>query len=194
MGSRFWVETLGCPKNQVDSDKLVGVLEADGYAAADDPALAPLGRHAAPTRCGDVVFKGLPRSSAWRVEVEADPAFEEAAPAAIAFPTADELAERLTTAGIKVEAIHRRGAPDADGNLERFRVGKVLEAGRHPNADRLSLCRVDVGGRRRWGVGVRRCERVLERHGRHGVGRVGRGVVEAHPVGKHFDRDGRVDG
>ena len=42
MGSRFWVETLGCPKNQVDSDKLVGVLEADGYAAADDPTDADL--------------------------------------------------------------------------------------------------------------------------------------------------------
>ena len=60
--------------------------------------------------------------------------------------SAEELAERLTDAGIKVETIHRRGAPDADGNLDRFRVGKVLEAGRHPNADRLSLCRVDVGG------------------------------------------------
>ncbi|HEY8057286.1 MAG TPA: 30S ribosomal protein S12 methylthiotransferase RimO [Acidimicrobiales bacterium] len=42
MRSRFWVETLGCPKNQVDSDKLVGVLEADGYAAADDPTDADL--------------------------------------------------------------------------------------------------------------------------------------------------------
>jgi ribosomal protein S12 methylthiotransferase len=42
MGSRFWVETLGCPKNQVDSDKLVGVLEADGYASTDDPADADL--------------------------------------------------------------------------------------------------------------------------------------------------------
>jgi ribosomal protein S12 methylthiotransferase len=40
--SRFWVETLGCPKNQVDSDKLVGLLEADGYAAADDPTQADL--------------------------------------------------------------------------------------------------------------------------------------------------------
>jgi ribosomal protein S12 methylthiotransferase len=28
---RYWVETLGCPKNQVDSDKLAGTLEADGY-------------------------------------------------------------------------------------------------------------------------------------------------------------------
>lgn len=42
MASRFWVETLGCPKNQVDSDKLVGVLEADGYSAAEDPAEADL--------------------------------------------------------------------------------------------------------------------------------------------------------
>ncbi len=31
----FYVETLGCPKNQVDSDKLVGTLLADGLSAAD---------------------------------------------------------------------------------------------------------------------------------------------------------------
>ena len=30
----FFVETLGCPKNQVDSDKLVGTLLADGMAPA----------------------------------------------------------------------------------------------------------------------------------------------------------------
>jgi ribosomal protein S12 methylthiotransferase len=33
----YWVETLGCPKNQVDSDKLVGTLEADGMSAAAGP-------------------------------------------------------------------------------------------------------------------------------------------------------------
>ena len=43
--------------------------------------------------------------------------------------------------------IERRGVPDADGNLGLFRVGRVLEAGKHPNADRLQLCRVDVGER-----------------------------------------------
>jgi ribosomal protein S12 methylthiotransferase len=31
---RYWVETLGCPKNRVDSDKLVGTLVADGYRPA----------------------------------------------------------------------------------------------------------------------------------------------------------------
>jgi ribosomal protein S12 methylthiotransferase len=39
---RYWVETLGCPKNQVDSDKIVGTLVADGYAAADSPDEADL--------------------------------------------------------------------------------------------------------------------------------------------------------
>ncbi len=34
MVSRFWVETLGCPKNQVDSDKLTGTLLADGLEPA----------------------------------------------------------------------------------------------------------------------------------------------------------------
>ena len=34
MPRRYWLETLGCPKNQVDSDKLAGTLEADGYLPA----------------------------------------------------------------------------------------------------------------------------------------------------------------
>ena len=42
MGQRFYVETLGCPKNQVDSDKLVGTLLADGMAPTDDPTKADL--------------------------------------------------------------------------------------------------------------------------------------------------------
>ena len=33
---RFYVETLGCPKNQVDSDKIVGTLLADGLVPTDD--------------------------------------------------------------------------------------------------------------------------------------------------------------
>jgi ribosomal protein S12 methylthiotransferase len=42
MGQRFYVETLGCPKNQVDSDKIVGTLLADGMTATDDAAAADL--------------------------------------------------------------------------------------------------------------------------------------------------------
>jgi ribosomal protein S12 methylthiotransferase len=39
---QYWLETLGCPKNQVDSDKLAGQLETEGYEAAADPASADL--------------------------------------------------------------------------------------------------------------------------------------------------------
>ena len=39
---RFWVETLGCPKNQVDSDKITGLLVRDGMAAAGTPEEADL--------------------------------------------------------------------------------------------------------------------------------------------------------
>ena len=42
MTRRYWLETLGCPKNQVDSDKLVGTLVADGYVAASAPGEADL--------------------------------------------------------------------------------------------------------------------------------------------------------
>ncbi|MGH9182751.1 MAG: 30S ribosomal protein S12 methylthiotransferase RimO [Acidimicrobiales bacterium] len=42
MRGRFWVETLGCPKNQVDSDKLAGSLLARGLVRASDSAEADL--------------------------------------------------------------------------------------------------------------------------------------------------------
>jgi phenylalanyl-tRNA synthetase beta chain len=67
-------------------------------------------------------------------------------------PVAPEaLAERLSMTGTKVEAIHRRGVPAGNGGdagVEAgalYRVGRVVDFEQHPNADRLRLCRVDVG-------------------------------------------------
>jgi phenylalanyl-tRNA synthetase beta chain len=51
------------------------------------------------------------------------------------------IADRLTMTGTKVEAIHQHGV----SALENFVVGRVLEAEQHPNADRLSVCLVDIG-------------------------------------------------
>jgi ribosomal protein S12 methylthiotransferase len=42
VSSRFYVETLGCPKNQVDSDKIAGTLVADGMESTDEPGRADL--------------------------------------------------------------------------------------------------------------------------------------------------------
>ncbi|MDJ0868656.1 MAG: phenylalanine--tRNA ligase subunit beta [Myxococcota bacterium] len=55
-------------------------------------------------------------------------------------PPTEALAHRLTMGGLEIEEEERTG-PD----LSAFRVGHVLERTQHPNADRLSLCTVDLG-------------------------------------------------
>ncbi|MEY4080901.1 MAG: ribosomal protein methylthiotransferase RimO [Actinomycetota bacterium] len=40
MAQRYYIETLGCPKNQVDSEKIAGTLLAQGLVATDDPSKA----------------------------------------------------------------------------------------------------------------------------------------------------------
>ena len=51
-----------------------------------------------------------------------------------------QLAERLSMLGLEVA-----GYEDLAARYERFVVGEVLEAGKHPNADRLTLCKVNTG-------------------------------------------------
>jgi phenylalanyl-tRNA synthetase beta chain len=64
---------------------------------------------------------------------------------------ADELAERLTSQGVKVEAIVRPWE-----RLSGVVVARVLEVRDHPNADKLCLARVSTGsGEREVVVGVR---------------------------------------
>jgi phenylalanyl-tRNA synthetase beta chain len=50
--------------------------------------------------------------------------------------------QRLTLTGTKVEAIHHHGVRGSDG----FVVGRVLDVEQHPDADRLRVCKVDLGG------------------------------------------------
>jgi phenylalanyl-tRNA synthetase beta chain len=57
----------------------------------------------------------------------------------------EELARRLVFTSCEVDRILRRGVTDVDGNYSHFVVGKVLEAEKHPNADKLQLTKVDVG-------------------------------------------------
>ncbi len=51
------------------------------------------------------------------------------------------LADRLVMTGTEVERLDTVGPPAGEG----FVVGKVLEREQHPNADRLSVCKVDTG-------------------------------------------------
>src|SRR5215210_5157325 len=52
-----------------------------------------------------------------------------------------DLAAKLALTGTEVDRVHTHGVT----GLEHFVVGKVLESGRHPDADRLSVCVVDTG-------------------------------------------------
>jgi len=55
---------------------------------------------------------------------------------------ATALAERLALTGTEVERVVHHGVPSA----EHFTIGKVLSAEQHPDADRLRVCTVDLGG------------------------------------------------
>jgi phenylalanyl-tRNA synthetase beta chain len=55
--------------------------------------------------------------------------------------SAQTIAEKLTSLGLELESLD-----DPTARLKGFVVGHVLEAGKHPNADRLKLCKVDAGG------------------------------------------------
>jgi phenylalanyl-tRNA synthetase beta chain len=53
------------------------------------------------------------------------------------------IADALTACGLEVEAIEEQAT--VPGGLANVVVGLVLEVARHPGADRLQLCQVDVG-------------------------------------------------
>ena len=54
--------------------------------------------------------------------------------------TDQEYCDRMTLAGTKVEGYERR-----DKNLEKIVVGQILSIEKHPDAEKLIVCQVDVG-------------------------------------------------
>ena len=52
----------------------------------------------------------------------------------------DELLEKLTNVGLEVESVENLSA-----GLDLFKVAKIIKTEKHPNADRLKVCDVDIG-------------------------------------------------
>ena len=52
----------------------------------------------------------------------------------------NDLVKGLTDLGIEVE-----GVENQEERLKNFVIGKVIERKKHPNADKLSVCKVDAG-------------------------------------------------
>lgn len=105
----FYVETLGCPKNQVDSDKLIGTLLADGMEATDDASAADL---VVVNTCAFI-------DSARRESIDTILALEElkrddariVVTGCMAERYGDELAEALANEEVKVDRVAGFGVP-----------------------------------------------------------------------------------
>jgi len=53
-----------------------------------------------------------------------------------------EIISQLTNIGLEVE-----GIKENSGEMSRFKIAKVLKAEKHPNADKLKVCDVTIGGK-----------------------------------------------
>ena len=54
-----------------------------------------------------------------------------------------EIIDKLTNIGLEVE-----GIKENQGNLSEFKIAKILKVEKHPNADKLKVCDVNVGGKK----------------------------------------------
>ena len=54
----------------------------------------------------------------------------------------NEIIEKLTNIGLEVE-----GIKENTGELDKFKIAKIIKAEKHPNADKLKVCEVSIGGR-----------------------------------------------
>ena len=54
----------------------------------------------------------------------------------------NEIVERLTSIGLEVESIKENSE-----ELSKFKIAKIIKAEKHPNADKLKVCDVTIGGK-----------------------------------------------
>ena len=170
-----WLEILGA--GEVDPNVYAYVATTE----AQRPRLRP--REGAGLRVGprrradrDAQARTARPAAALRERPAASWSSSDEGPAAVAARVlrprarrATRIEERLTMTGTKVEAIHRVGSPSA----ESFVVGHVLSAEQHPDADRLKVCRVDLGDGERRDDRLRRAERRRRPDGRRRAARSG---------------------
>ena len=52
----------------------------------------------------------------------------------------NEIIEKLINIGLEVESIKENS-----GELGKFKIAKIIKAEKHPNADKLKVCEVNIG-------------------------------------------------
>ena len=54
----------------------------------------------------------------------------------------NEIINKLTNIGLEVESVKENA-----GELSEFKIAKIIKAEKHPNADKLKVCDVNIGGK-----------------------------------------------
>ena len=54
----------------------------------------------------------------------------------------NEIINKLTNIGLEVESVKENS-----GELSKFKIAKLIKAEKHPNADKLKVCDVNIGGK-----------------------------------------------
>ena len=110
VGGRYWLKTLGCPKNQVDSDKLEGTLAADGMTPVDSPEEADL------IVVNTCAFIDAAREESIETVMAASAARADGARVVVTGCLAERYGEELATALPEVDKVAGFGVPVTFGS------------------------------------------------------------------------------
>jgi ribosomal protein S12 methylthiotransferase len=139
MARQYWVETLGCPKNQVDSDKLVGTLVADGMVAADSPDAADL------VVVNTCAFVETARQESVDTILALDDARKDGAELVVTGCMAERYGDELAEALPEVDAVRGFGVPVTLGRKPAVPTLDLLNLARPPSASPWAYVKVAEG-------------------------------------------------
>jgi len=139
MARQYWVETLGCPKNQVDSDKLVGTLVADGMVAAESPDAADL------VVVNTCAFVETARQESVDTILALDDARKRGAELIVTGCMAERYGEELAEALPEVDAVRGFGVPVTLGRKTPVPTLDLLNLARPASASPWAYVKVAEG-------------------------------------------------
>jgi ribosomal protein S12 methylthiotransferase len=139
MTRRFWVETLGCPKNQVDSDKLVGTLVADGMVAAGSPDAADL------VVVNTCAFVESARQESVETILALDGARKDGAELVVTGCMAERYGTELAEALPEVDAVRGFGVPVTLGRKPAVPTLDLLNLARPPSTSPWAYVKIAEG-------------------------------------------------
>jgi ribosomal protein S12 methylthiotransferase len=139
MARQYWVETLGCPKNQVDSDKLVGTLVADGMVAAGSPDDADL------VVVNTCAFVETARQESVDTILALDDARKQGAELIVTGCMAERYGDELAEALPEVDAVRGFGVPVTLGKKSAVPTLDLLNLVRPPSASPWAYVKVAEG-------------------------------------------------